>query len=1445
MLNSILKIVFIFCYCIVSSNTNAQSLSADFAADILSGCSPLVVNFSDSSSGGVSSRTWNFGNGNTAIGNNTQVTATYTTPGLYTVSLTVSDGIQTETETKTHYIEVFANPTPSFIVNQPTSGCQPFTVNITNTSTSTSPIVSSVWNMGSGAAPIHASIPNYTYNLPGNFGVTLMLEDSNGCSASHSIQNAVTVFPKPIVDFISPQPSSCVPPLSTQFFSNVSGGTTFTYNWNLGVGTSFLQNPTANYNSAGAHSVSLTVINNHNCTTQVVKPNYVSVGSITADFNLPDTVCLGYNTVTNTSIGGNTFEWRINGNLFSTQREPDLYFPNLGIYTVSLQISAGVNCTNSISKQVVVHKPTANFLTYPVYTCQEPLSSTYTVSNPSAFDTLFFKFGLGQQGSQSTVLTNGTGTHTYTRSIYGLFDDTLIVVDMHGCRDTLIKPANVELFRPELSLIADPFEGCVPLTVNFTDSVIPSDSIASVFWDFDNGITSNQRYPTHTFNTTGVFNVKYTLTLTGGCIIEDSIRVTVGTLQTPGFYLDSIIGCDADSFTLYNASSDTNIIDEYRWLVNRAFVSTAYNTTIRSLDTGYVRIGIAVGHLGCRDTLEMDSAFYALGPISIFRYEAVCDTPFTMRFLNDGIDYDSFTWDFGDSTPFNSIDTNPVHTYPGRGNYKVSLILHNSVTGCTDSTFRIIKVREPEACLFISDFACLESAIPFSAGCSSDAVSYKWNFGDGSNWFSTSNSLSFYRYSNKGYYNITLIVYDVNGCPDTAYHKIDVHKPNASISISDTFSCAPASIQFNDYSTSDTLISQWYWSIHGIYTTNQQNHTTTFNPNQNVLYDLFFVVKDTIGCTDTIDYKEHIHLRKPPANFFIWPPNRCWGDSISFNASNPQSGLSYTWDFGNGDTLQGNSVVYAYQNGGNFFPILTVRDSFSCDSVYTISYPLEIEKPSIGGLIASPTDTSCYPATVMFTDTTSSFVAQNRIWNFGDGSPTITNPSQTVYHTYNFPGIFDVTLIAFSPAGCVDTLTLKKFINIKGPHAKFNIDSVACVGQNLHVRFDSVSNVDSFLLDFGDGSISSNQDIHSIYHTYNQSGNATLFLVLSDATGTCVKYESFPLYISEVYAGFTIQDTIACDEIRIQTQDSSRFSNSFLWLINNQFFSTQKNIDSLYSQIGAYQLVQIAIDSLGVCSDTSSANINVFKTPEIRVSNDTLVCKGETIQLFASGGERYEWYPSSILSNPNQQVTSLLAKQDYSVLAKAISGPDCSDSAWVEIRVQHPVNLLDITSDTLIFLEQSILLEALFDNKAIVNWSPNYNIDCQNCLSPRVHPETTTRYFLTYSDTLNCFINDSSVLVSVTNENKISIPNAFTPNRDGTNDLFKPIYFGVRELKHFRVFNRWGEMMFETSNMQEGWDGYFKGQIASHNDVFVYEVKVVLFGGEEKEFIGKVLLISK
>lgn len=1439
------KVILISLLFIVSLTIKGQTLSADFDADILSGCSPLVVNFSDSSSGGVSSRTWNFGNGNTASGNNSQVTATYTTPGLYTVSLTVSDGIQNVTETKTQYIEVFANPIPSFTVDQPSSGCQPFAVNITNTSTSVSPIISSIWNMGSGSPPVSGTVPNYTYNLPGNFGITLLLEDSNGCTASHTVQNAVTVFPKPIVDFVSPQASSCVPPLSTQFFSNVSGGNSFTYNWNLGVGTSILQNPTANYNSAGAYTISLSVINNHGCTTQVVKPNYVSVGSITADFNLPDTVCLGYNSVTNTSIGGNTFDWRINGNLYSTQRAPDLYFPSVGSYSVSLQISAGANCTNTYTKQVVVVKPTADFTTDPVYTCQEPLSSVYTVANPSIFDTIFFRFGLSWPFSQQVTLTNGVGTHTYTRNIYGLFDDTLIVVDKHGCRDTLVKPANVELFRPEVDLIADPFEGCVPLTVNFTDSVIPSDSVASVFWDFDDGNTSTQRYPTHIFNTTGVFNVKYTLTLTGGCIIEDSIRVTVGTLQTPGFYLDTLIGCDADSFTLYNASSDTNIIDEYRWLVNGAFVSTAYNTTIRALDTGYIRLGIAVGHLGCRDTLEIDSSFYALGPISIFSYEAVCDTPFTMRFFNDGIDYDSFIWDFGDSTPFNTIDTNPVHSYAGRGNYKVALILHNSVTGCTDSTFRIIKVREPEACISALDYACLDSSIPLNAGCSQDAVSYKWNFGDNNIWESKTNSSITHKYLAKGYYNTTLIVYDVNGCPDTAYHKIDVHKPNASITVSDTFACAPVSIQFNDFSTSDTLISQWYWSIHGIYNTTQQNHTTTFNPSQNVLYDLFFVVKDTIGCTDTIDYKSYIHLRKPAANFFIWPPNFCWGDSIQFNAINPQANLDYTWYFGNGDSLIGSPVRYAYLNGGNYVPSLKATDTYGCDSIYTLNYPIEIEKPVIGGLFATPTDTSCYPATVMFTDTTTSFIAQNRIWDFGDGTPSITNPSQTVYHTYNFPGIFDVTLVAYSPAGCVDTLKVQQFINIKGPHAKFNIDSVACLGQDFHVRFDSVSNIDSFLLDFGDGTVIGNQDINNIYHTYNQTGSATLFLLMSNSTGTCVKYESFPIQISEVYAGFSIQDSVACDELRIQTNDSSLFSHSFIWLVNNQLFTTQKNIDSLYKVVGSHQITQIVIDSFGVCRDTSYAYFRIHNTPEIRVPNDTLVCKGKTIQLSADGGERYEWHPTSIFTHPNEQSTSLLVKQNYSVLVKAINGSDCTDSAWVNLQIQEPVNLLDITSDTLIFLEQAIQLEAIFDTRAIVNWSPNYNIDCQNCLSPWVHPETTTRYFINYSDTLRCFESDSSVLVSVTNENNISIPNAFTPNVDGLNDVFKPAYFGVKKLNYFRVYNRWGDLVFETNDLNEGWDGTYNGRMASHNSVFVYQLSVVLFGGEEKSFMGKIVLVSK
>ena len=122
-------------------------------------------------------------------------------------------------------------------------------------------------------------------------------------------------------------------------------------------------------------------------------------------------------------------------------------------------------------------------------------------------------------------------------------------------------------------------------------------------------------------------------------------------------------------------------------------------------------------------------------------------------------------------------------------------------------------------------------------------------------------------------------------------------------------------------------------------------------------------------------------------------------------------------------------------------------------------------------------------------------------------------------------------------------------------------------------------------------------------------------------------------------------------------------------------------------------------------------------------------------------------------------------------------------------------------------------------------WSPDYELSCTDCPDPNASPQQTTTYYLFVYGENDCFASDS-VTVYVDNDLKVFIPDIFSPNGDGINDIFFIRGKGVKSI-HLMVYNRWGEKIFETTDINTGWDGTFRG-IQLQQSVFVYYLDAFL-----------------
>lgn len=265
------------------------------------------------------------------------------------------------------------------------------------------------------------------------------------------------------------------------------------------------------------------------------------------------------------------------------------------------------------------------------------------------------------------------------------------------------------------------------------------------------------------------------------------------------------------------------------------------------------------------------------------------------------------------------------------------------------------------------------------------------------------------------------------------------------------------------------------------------------------------------------------------------------------------------------------------------------------------------------------------------------------------------------------------------------------------------------------------------------------------------------------------------------------------------------------------------------------------------CMFTDSYSITeyIFEVPEINIENIT--CLGNTDGLV------YWENPNSYLfslDSINFYVTDSfpnLAEGNYTLFAIDSSG--CTDQIDFSIGNDFPELIVTLPADTLICLGESVIINTQLNHLGnfTYEWSPTDGLDCTNCPNPIATPLISTTYTLTVHYGEDC-VAFEDILIQINNEPKIYIPNAFTPNGDGFNDILT-IYSsdGVSEVLSFKIFSRWGELVyanygFPTNSLDIGWDGTLNGQ-PMNNAVFVYIAEIVMLDGSTHFFKGNVTLM--
>ena len=263
-------------------------------------------------------------------------------------------------------------------------------------------------------------------------------------------------------------------------------------------------------------------------------------------------------------------------------------------------------------------------------------------------------------------------------------------------------------------------------------------------------------------------------------------------------------------------------------------------------------------------------------------------------------------------------------------------------------------------------------------------------------------------------------------------------------------------------------------------------------------------------------------------------------------------------------------------------------------------------------------------------------------------------------------------------------------------------------------------------------------------------------------------------------------------------------------------------------------------DSFG-CVASDTVTVKVKRPFTINADPDISICRNNEAQLNASGGFNYQWTPSTGLDNPfiPNPVASPSFTTTYTVYS---SDGICFSSEDTVVVTVNQLPQAFAGADVELLYGSTYQLYG-YSNGGSILWTPSDFLSCTTCENPVVnHLNTPMTYFLTVTDSLGCRAEDSVHIRLTCNEDLVYVPNAFTPNGDNKNDEFRIRTYGLSQVRAFRVFNRWGEMVFETYDVSKGWDGTFHGEPCTPA-VYVYYLEGTCANGQAVLKQGNVTLI--
>lgn len=903
------------------------------------------------------------------------------------------------------------------------------------------------------------------------------------------------------------------------------------------------------------------------------------------------------------------------------------------------------------------------------------------------------------------------------------------------------------------------------------------------------------------------------------------------------------LNCDSlevkfkNTSTLPNGSAATASNGSYYWSFGDGATSTAFSPNHTYLDTGTFlvksAITVGVGNQSCTDT-----GYYIVYVYPVFKAKFTVDNTCAnvdAEFVDvsTAANYDnviSWNWNFGDGSATSTLQ-NPKHDYLNPGTYTV-ILNAESEKGCFKSdTNRVTIHHVPKAIMNVPNQLCMGDTFKFTSSSTlaqGTIDSFYWNLDVGVN--STLKNPSNY-YPNTGTYPISLQAISNFGCIDSVKANLTVNAlPTITTSGNDTI-CPNTSIQVNAGGG-----VTYVWTPAG-----PLNNANINNPTITPLTPQYYTVKvtDANNCVNSDSI--FIGIKPPPpANAGI-DTSVCLNltNVISYNTTvplNATGGVSYLWTPAAGLSATNIANPIASPTITTEY-IVTVSDIHNCTANDTVK--VVVLNPALE-LIQVSTDSLCFGDTIVL-----------EVIDLGAITSYTWSPATFVTDAaINEPGFFP-------PVNSIYTLTITNYCYQDNDSVLIEViplpvldagalDSI-CIGDPAYQLEANPSDLAIYQWTSLDNSIS-NPNIYN--PTISPTVSSTYYLLAIDSVGTlaCANTDSVKIL---VFQNPTLNISFAADYLGFICQgDSVKLTaNSndaiiFNWDADNTLSSVNSQNTFAFPQDTNQYFV--TVENIHACINRDSIVVNVQSPINPAMSGDSIMCYGFYVNLEATGGLYYHWYPTEgNFSNINYGITQ--ARLDSSLTIYVDISNDCfNDTIYKNITVYQLPEVNAGDDFRILRDDEAGFLDGSGDGKPLwytdkLNFYGLLNSPAQ--YSPEVQPEVTTNYILEIENPVTGCKNYDTMTVFVDVLTLLALPTGFSPNGDGVNDFVSILkYLNIKTLDDFSIFSRNGEKVFSTSDLKAKWDGTYKG-VDLELGVYTYMIKAVSKDNESILRKGDITLI--